>query len=209
MPVFHDHKIVFFHIGKTGGFSVEKALGIGQLDYRVFDEHWVHGLNKGVMTQHARPGYVKQMVGDEIFREYFKFTVVRNPWNRMVSAYNYLINMHQKRFESFEKWLEHKHEMVIRNKYKEGSHYIPQVEYLTDSAGNPCCNQVIRFEALSDGFNNICDGIGIKASLPHLNKSKHGSRGMYTEHTKTLVNEMYENDIERFNYKFERGMYKK
>ena len=50
MPVFHDLKLVYYHIPKTGGYSMEKYLGLPHLDYRVFNSEYVWGLKKGVMT---------------------------------------------------------------------------------------------------------------------------------------------------------------
>ena len=203
MPVFHEHKIIFFHIGKTGGFSIEKALGLGQLDYRVFDDRVVHGLNKGVMTQHARPGYVRDIVGDDIFNEYYKFTIVRNPWDRMVSAYHYLYDFHVKKFGDFPTWLKHKYDMVTMNKYKEGSHYTPQIEF-THEDGVQVVDYIGRFEQLNESFDYICKKVDISnISLPMLNKSKHKKKSYieyYTPETVKLVEEMYCEDIIEFGY---------
>mgnify|MGYP003150102182 FL=1 len=61
--IHHQHKCVFVHITKTAGSSITKALGEndnGNPHRNAFD-------------------YLKEM-GEEKFKEYYKFAVVRNPW---------------------------------------------------------------------------------------------------------------------------------
>ena len=207
MPVFHNHRAIFLHIGKTAGFSIEKALGMGGKDYKVFDEEVVYGLNKGVMTQHAKLSYIEQFLTDKQKKEYFKFTIVRNPWDRMVSAYHYLHDFHVKKFGDFEKWLEHKHDMVTNNKYREGSHYTPQVEF-THCDGQQVVDYIGRFEDLEGSYKHICNSIGIEyVPLKKLNPSKSRKKSRYIEYynqgTAKMVEDMYSGDIEVYDYKFE------
>lgn len=205
VPVFNKHKVVFLHIGKTGGFSVEKALGLPSGDYRVFNSEYVTGLNKGVMTQHARLDYINQHLTQEQ-RNYRVFTVVRNPWYRMVSAFYYLYHAHVKKFETFDKWLVHKHDMVVNNKYREGSHYIPQIEY-THRDGELIVDYILRTEHLQRDYEHLCFQLNIDSGeLPRTNISKLREKP-YLEHynntTKDMVHEMYAKDVEQYNYKYE------
>ena len=68
---FDQHKCIFIHITKTAGTSVAKSLfnylpyHYTAIDYRV-------------------------IYGRKTFDEYFKFAFVRNPWDRLYSAYRYL-----------------------------------------------------------------------------------------------------------------------
>ncbi len=205
MPVFHNHRAIFLHIGKTAGFSIEKALGMESKDYREFDKDAVYGLNKGVMTQHARLPYIEQFLTDEQVKEYFKFTVVRNPWDRMVSAYHYLYDFHLKKFGDFSTWLEHKYNMVVNNKHREGSHYTPQVEF-THQNGEQVVDYIGRFEQLDACFQYIREKLELDdAVLKTLNKSKHRKKkyfDYYTPETVKMVEEMYASDIELFNYTY-------
>ena len=205
MPVFNDRRIIFLHIGKTGGFSVERALGMPPRDYRKFDKEYVYGLNKGTMTQHARLEYIEKFLSDEQ-KKYTKLVVIRNPWYRMVSAYYYLFHFHEKKFGSFEKWLEHKYKMVTEKTYREGSHYIPQTEYVYDESGERVVDFIFRTETLDEDFKRFCNFINIPPiELPRTNVSNLRKKP-YLEHyndtTKHMVHEMYRQDIEAFNYQF-------
>lgn len=205
MPVFHEHNAIFLHIGKTGGFSIEKSLGLPNMDYKVFNKDVVYGLNKGTMTQHANLEYIQKYITADQARDYYKFTIVRNPWDRMVSAFFYLYDGHVKRFETFEKWLDHKYKMVINGKYKQGSHYTPQIEY-THKNGTQVVDFVGRFESLDDSFETIVHHLNLKNTpLKHINISK--KRGghyniYYNDKSKKQVEEMYGEEIDFFKYNF-------
>ena len=65
--VSNKHKCIFVHIIKTGGTSIDK-------------------LFRG-RTGHKFAKNYKKDVGNKKWNNYFKFTFVRNPWDKMVSQY--------------------------------------------------------------------------------------------------------------------------
>ena len=69
---FVDTESIFVHVPKTAGVSVAKAL-FGNM-----------------AGGHANLSKYHQVFGDKMFRRYFKFTFIRNPWDRLFSAYSYL-----------------------------------------------------------------------------------------------------------------------
>ncbi len=80
MLVSHSHKLVFVHIQKTGGQTVSKVLKENISDISRFK------------PKHA-PAI---QANDELegWDEYFKFAFVRNPWDRLVSWYSMIRNVH-------------------------------------------------------------------------------------------------------------------
>jgi hypothetical protein len=72
----HKYKFIFLHIPRTGGTSIEKAL---------FGQDWwgVHPPSKHLTAHMAKQIYAPY------WQDYFKFTFVRNPWDRMVSMLKY------------------------------------------------------------------------------------------------------------------------
>ena len=72
LKVFDKKKCIFFHIPKTAGISLVKAL-FGDLD-------WGHRDVK----------YYRNVFNKKKFDSYFKFTFVRNPYDRLFSAYSFL-----------------------------------------------------------------------------------------------------------------------
>ncbi|MCA9055782.1 MAG: hypothetical protein KDA75_18225, partial [Planctomycetaceae bacterium] len=65
----HQRKLLFIHIARTGGTSIEAAL-VG-CDWWDIDPE----------TKHLSASQAKQIYGDEIWSTYTKFAVVRNPWD--------------------------------------------------------------------------------------------------------------------------------
>jgi len=72
LNVYEEKKILFIHVPKSGGTSVAMA---------VYGKHVAH--IKAVDFKRMYP---------ERFGEYFKFAVVRNPYDRLYSAYKFIIN---------------------------------------------------------------------------------------------------------------------
>ena len=111
MPISHDHKCLFIHIPKTGGISWRNMLNINEdsainetdtmvihgrvgrsHDYpRVFEK--MHFLMKHVMQL--------KLINKEIFDSYFKFSFVRNPWDKLVSSYFHHWHKYFNDFELF------------------------------------------------------------------------------------------------------------
>ena len=68
----HKSKVIFIHIPRTAGTSVEKAF-VGK--------DW---FNIDVSTKHIYASTARDYYA-EFWDEYFKFSIVRNPWDRMLS----------------------------------------------------------------------------------------------------------------------------
>ena len=85
-----------------------------------------------------------------------------------------------------------------------------QLYYLTDKSEKIAVDFVGRFESFQTDFGIICDRIGIdQQKIKPLNRitnrsnHKHYSE-YYTQETRAIVQNLYQRDIDCFNYKFER-----
>jgi len=85
-----------------------------------------------------------------------------------------------------------------------------QLYYLTDKNEKIAVDFVGRFESFQTDFGIICDRIGIdQQKIKPLNRitnrsnHKHYSE-YYTQETRAIVQNLYQRDIDCFNYKFER-----
>ncbi len=67
----HKYKVIFVHVIKTGGVSIATALNMDNKQY------------------HASASKIRKRVGDDIWNDYFKFTFIRNPFDKIVSQYHY------------------------------------------------------------------------------------------------------------------------
>jgi hypothetical protein len=193
-PCFDKHEALFIHVPKSAGRSV------------------VRGLFDVKSVEHA-PADWYQRLDRRKFERYFKFSFVRNPWDRAVSAYTYLKNggsaaseedRHWSRFvnsfDSFDafvcQWMTT--ENIMRNAL-----FTPQALYLQDEYGSLAMDFVGRFENLAEDFAHIASRLGVEATLPHINQSRQVPyEDFYSDASKAIVANIYAGDISTFKYSF-------
>ena len=176
--IIHSHKAIHIHISKCAGQSVEKAFGqyIGQ--------------------HHLKPQIVKK-IGNDKWEDYYKFTFVRNPWDRLVSLYHFRLRKmrHLIKGRKFKEWLE-----CIFDEYHPKVH---QHYWITED-DKLIVDFVGKFETLNEDFSKVCEKIGADVSLGHFNKSKHNHyMSYYDDESRQLVQDKCKVDIEMFGYTFE------
>ena len=194
-------KVLFMHIPKTAGISLYKAIRHPKV--RI----------KGHFIQNPFHRYLKDTLPSYKNKPYV-FTFVRNPWDRLVSAFFYLneggrnlsdkadskkyLRKYQGDFETFIK------EGIAEGKALKQLHLKPQSVWVCDDKGNLLVDYIGRFESLQEDLDRISKEIGIPFKpLAHTNGSSHKHyQDYYTEETKAIVVEAYKKDIELFNYDF-------
>jgi hypothetical protein len=135
------------------------------------------------------------------FERYFKFSVVRNPWDRLVSEYEYILSRP-----------EHgRHARVARQGGFEGfvRMQIPrkdayQANMLCDGSGTLLMDFCGRFESLDEDWRTICSRLDIPhRELPRRNTTRHRHyRDYYTASLRELVAQHWRRDIALFGYTF-------
>ena len=190
----HKHKFIFIHNRKTGGTSIEAVFKP--------DVGGPHEGNRGVEHKHASAIQMKEKFPKE-WLEYFKFTLVRNPYDLLVSRYHWSRDL-----QKIDWYKNHtfKEFVICINK----NTVRPEWTKPTSQYNSLCIDQkldidfIARFENLQQDFNTICDKIGIpRQQLPHKNKTKHKHyTEYYDDETKEIVAEKYAKDIEYFGYEF-------
>jgi hypothetical protein len=145
---------------------------------------------------------------DMSWKDYFKFSIVRNPWDRLVSTWSDKVQ---------KQWIEHKTSSSGINffeKYKDKDYsffikdIIPckeiHIECLSNLIDLNNIDFIGRFENIQKDFDIICDKIGIpQQQLPHRNKTNHKHyTEYYDDETREIVAQKYARDIEYFGYKF-------
>lgn len=210
----HKYKFIFVHIPKCGGHSVDKFF----LDRGLVDIPKWHATSESLINDH----------GVNFWNKYYSFSIVRNPWNRMVSEYfwqkengtsdtkiswgNSTID-----FKSFLKMAvksptnhrAFKHSDSFNTWYPEleirCGHLNDQSSFIFDKNNRLLVNEFIKLENIKHDFPKILQKIGLPPhDLPHKNQSK---RKKYTEYydqeSINLVADRYHRDIKNFNYKFD------
>jgi hypothetical protein len=216
MPVSHPHKTIFVHIPKTAGTSIEAVLGmhgdkhdIGVVPYfnQVLDHEHLYGRQMQHMTAQAIRTVLNN---DTLFDSYFKFTVVRNPWDRLVSALAWTgqkwVRGEELTVSGFDSQVRQLHSLLdtARTEPVQLPHYLyPQSLYIFDAARRPLVDFVGRYEKLGADWRVICDKLGLSIELPARMKSHHRDyREYYSPESRQRVADMYALDISLFQYEF-------
>ena len=192
---FDDNKCIFVHIPKTGGVSISKAL-----------------FNNYGGSHRTIEDYM--LIFNPIeFSNYFKFTFVRNPWDRLVSAFFFLkaggfeesdrkwSETHLKPYTNFNvfvrEWVNEKNILLY-------PHFKPQHSFICAINNTIPIDFIGFYENLYSDFNFICEKLNIKNNIKILNKSNHQDyTKLYDKESIKIVANVYSKDIELFKYTFD------
>jgi hypothetical protein len=230
----HQYRCIFVHIPKCAGQSVEhiflKAVGLtwaarAPLLMRPNKRPELGPPRLAHLT--AREYVACRHMTSQQFASYFKFAIVRNPWDRMVSFYKYL-GAHKG--VSFRQFLMGD---FLRQLWKNKYWFVrPQFEFIYDASDGCLVDYVGRFEFLAMAMDHVGRQVGLQdASLPHVNRSsgeiqprssaadrhvdtaaghlnqekaiKEDYRAYYDDESISRVATLYERDIEMFGYEFD------
>lgn len=217
MLISYSHSFIFFHVAKVAGTSIRHALdpytiepeyfkikrppkeigGKSNKLYKMWDSVLSHATVK--QTQKALP---------KEFNDFYKFAFVRNPWDWHVSMYHFILKDKENprneilcelgSFKNYLEWVLTEDKPYAKNATK------LQKTMLIDENGQLAVNMLGQYENLNEDFNKITAQLGINASLPKLNDSRHLSyQDYYNDYTKKLVATHFAEDIDLFKYTFD------
>ena len=159
----------------------------------------------GRLWKHSRLADIEGLVAREAFDDFLIFTLVRNPWDRVVSYYHWL---REQRFdhpavavakaEDFHGFLNHQ---IIQESLKADG----AAEYVTDGAGVERAARFVRLEHLEEDLAPVEAHLGFRlADIPQVNGSDRPGdyRTFYTKADAARVGQLCAADIARFGYSF-------
>jgi len=194
--IIHEHKAIFVHIPKTAGTSIECLFGINVSDDITLNQNTFTGWDgyKQMYIQHCS---IQQILDWSMMdlSNYFSFTFVRNPWDRIVSDYLFFKIRSDMSLKEF----------IVKEGVSDPTHVLPQMYFIKKRNGEIGLDFIGRFENLQCDFNTVCDKIGIeRQTLPHmLKKQREHYSFYYDDETVELIAKKYKEDIEYFGYEFE------
>lgn len=195
---FDRYRCIFVHIPKCAGVSVSRSL-FGNLG-----------------AGHYPAATLQQVFGAACFESYFRFAFVRNPWDRLLSAYEFLqrggfhagdarwAQRHLARYGDFDAfvrgWVSERH-------VAEWIHFRPQADFLFLPDGDRGVDFIGRYEQLEQDFARVCRRLGIEAGLQQLNRGRaRDYRLAYDSETRAIVERVYRRDIDALGYDFDTGV---
>ena len=190
--IIEKHKTIFVHIPKNAGTSIKIFFGMeGSKD--IFP-----------VSQHDTIEDIKEKIPNK-YKEYKKFTIVRNPYGRMISWFFYLkkktnptnfitgeVNKEQLEFKQnidFKQW--------VKSNFKYFNIYsrdllMPQYNWVDESV------VILKFENLKEELEKF---FKYKIDIPHNNATNHEKyTNYYDQESLNIVYDKYKKDFEKFNY---------
>jgi putative transposase len=203
------------HLPNTGGTAMALALEdrakaddimIGDTPKALKRSGKVKGVQTaGRLWKHSTLADAEGLISRDEMETLFTFSLVRNPWDRMVSYYHWL------QTQTFD------HPAVTLAKTKGFSGFLndpvtketfrkaPYANYMTDGAGVTHCDLYIRLEHLKQDAAPLVDHLGFDLELPIANASARPRdwRGFYTDVDAERLGEFCAEDITAHGYSFD------
>ena len=174
----HEHKVIFIHVPKCAGSSIFKFFNKDlKVSWRTPNYNVLYGWcpKRKIHLQHAT---TKQLIETELITEeqwnsYYKFTIVRNPWDRAYSDYQWIMKDTGKR-DSFKNFIlkKGKFSKVLNDvsvKEYRGDHLLNQTDFF-DSNGKFKLDFVGRFENLKTDFSEVLKTLNISEEFSNHEK---------------------------------------
>lgn len=209
-----EFKFIFVHIPRTAGQSIEsffldRSNDSGDIRNRCLLRPNFNPRKGPPRLAHltAEEYLTKGYIENEFFSKYFKFTFVRNPWQRIISEYFYSYQHKHKNFKIFlfKHFPTKKNDSYLKLQAN-FRHILPQNKYIFDRRGNKLVDFIGRFENLELDFKFVCQKLNIDYKpLPKTNQSRPETpdyHQFYDNETRDFVADFYAQDISLFNYSF-------
>ncbi|MCZ4353022.1 sulfotransferase family 2 domain-containing protein [Roseovarius aestuarii] len=214
MIISPGRNFVFVHIPKTGGTALALALESRAMrdDILIGDTPKARrrrGRLKGAQAagrlwKHSTLADIDGLVSREFVAGAFVVTLVRNPWDRMVSYYHWL---RAQRFEHPAVRLAQAVDFVGFLAHPQTGASIsanPYTSYTRDAFGQERCDLYIRIEEFERDSIALWDTLGFQLDLPVVNQSqrRRDYRSYYCDTLISRVANLCAQDIDRFGYAF-------
>jgi len=189
-------KSLFIHIPKSAGISIREA---------------IYGQPVGY---HRTISDYSLCFDKETYDSLWKFTFVRNPFNRVISAFFYLKQggrsyidhiVKQKLLDQYSTFPEFVLALDRMRHLMELVHLRPQESFLKNPTnGNIEADFIGRFESIQQDFQLVCERLGIRQDpLPRRNTRRAASiehASYYNARTRKIISGLYKRDFEAFGY---------
>ncbi len=147
---------------------------------------------------HIKARDVRERIPKDIWEGYYKFTVERNPWDKVLSHYHFVRQRYSKYDQniSFEEYLD-----VAELPYNYPKY--------TDLNNNIMVDRVLRYENLNDELADVFAQLGVpfEGSLgpqekSHYRKDRRPYQEVYTPGQRDAVAKLFDQEISMHGYEF-------
>ena len=209
------HGFWFIDIPRTSSSSIRLELGrkfgfpYGKKD--LIDTEYRDNKLIDIFPSHMTAQEARYALGKSVWDRIFKFTIVRNPWERVYSLYAF----RKKRGRtdetlSFRDYILSLYQHSINNNcsslFKYPPHYYGSSDFILDSNGEIMVDYIAKYEDREHGLKSVASKIGF-SELGGLHTQRAASEAkhyscFYDSETKEIVRNIYKKDVELFDYQF-------
>lgn len=202
------YQTIFIHIPKCGGTSIESLVWLE--NEKTEENLWMgfidkyHNKYQTGGLQHLKAIQIRSHVGRDKFTKYFKFSIIRNPYARLVSQFRYMKSrpdlceyIGMERADEF---------LTYLSKIQSRSHvqWEQQVSFLYDYKGKCLADLVVRLEEIEVLPGLLLD----KGQLPlfdivskvNAKQMTYNFRDYLCDKARRIIIDMYLEDFEAFGY---------
>lgn len=186
-----NKNIVFVHIPKTGGYATSRCL------------QKAGRLLKGFGFKHQ---FAEQYIPKNHRHEYPILSIVRNPYDRLYSIYEYYrntkpVSIPEISFKEFIMTFE-------ENFYNKKIQFTTCYEFLVDDHDKLIPTDILHFENLQQEYDDFCKKYNIENLLVEMNHNKNKNidvnpENLYDVEMKEVVERVFKKDLETFDYSYE------
>ncbi|MBX2849572.1 MAG: sulfotransferase family protein [Acidiferrobacterales bacterium] len=203
-------QFIFIHITKTAGTSIRAALQPYSIDTPT--DKWHSFLRRFDLPKdyrrfkfprHAFLSAADKKIPNDLYQSYFKFAVVRNPWDRLVSSYHSDYGLKKERNPN-RKYQQPVSFYDYLCKQRQRKNF--QLERIVNLEGDIDLDFMLRFEQLNSDIEALGNQIGVDIELPHRNHSlrkKNRYQDYYDQQSKEYVGKFWREEIELLGYQFD------
>ena len=199
MVICHNKKCIFIHIPKTAGTSIEQFIKDNDRNPII-----LLGVRNGRSMHHFSALEIKSIFPD-LFKKYYKFSVVRNPYDRLLSEYYWckIPNVGYKFGKTKIEFLNYVSQVIKQKAYFNNifhDHFMPQYLFLYNPQNQLLVNNLFKYENLDSAIEFIKKKLHINQNLDQLNKTT-SEKTDWTIEEKEIIYELYKKDFLYFQYK--------
>lgn len=202
MIISHAKKYIFFAVSKTATHSIREALR-EHMGSDAWEQQFLFGRNvlpipalAAIRNGHLSVKQLKPHLAEDMWRNYFKFAFVHNPYDRFISTFFFLLrnkNLEDQNICSVMKSM--LDDPLFRNQIL----VLPQSLMLCDEDGKLAMDYIAPYEEIQASYDHIAERIGTPSKILVMkNTSKHEPYSFYYKDKELLemVKELYALDFD-------------
>jgi len=147
--------------------------------------------------EHMPATRVRELVGEKVWNSYYKFCFERNPWDKVVSYYNWKKNGQERKMLPFDDYVLHK------------THRLPVDSKLYCDASGFILDDIFDYANFTVSFSKVCNRLGVPfdGAMPRekvgFNKIKDTYMSYYNDETKEKISNVFKKEISLMEYSFD------